>query len=125
MHAKSLQSCPALCDPVDCSPPESMGLSRPEHWSGFPCLSPPNLGILHDNKKSHIQKKLASFFSLFYSSSRCLCCEYRSPQDRGAQPRSFAPLLGHLARLEASSVVITGSREERPWHPVGRGQGCC
>ena len=23
MHAKSLQSCPALCDPMDCSPPGS------------------------------------------------------------------------------------------------------
>ena len=23
MHAKSLQSCPTLCDPVDCSPPGS------------------------------------------------------------------------------------------------------
>ena len=25
MHAKSLQSCPTLCDPVDCSPPGSSG----------------------------------------------------------------------------------------------------
>ena len=63
--------------------PLSMGLSRPEHWSGFPCLSPHKLGILHDNKKSHIQKKLASFFSLFYSSSRCLCCKYRVPRTEG------------------------------------------
>ena len=23
MHAKSLQSCPTLCDPLDCSPPGS------------------------------------------------------------------------------------------------------
>ena len=23
MHAKSLQSCPTLCDPMDCSPPGS------------------------------------------------------------------------------------------------------
>ena len=50
MCAKSLQSCPTLCDPVDCSPPDSsvMGFSRQEYWSGFPCPPPgdlPNTGI--------------------------------------------------------------------------------
>ena len=36
--AKSLQSCPTLCDPVDGSPPgsPSLGFSRQEHWSGLP-----------------------------------------------------------------------------------------
>ena len=40
--AKSLQSCPALCDPMDCSPPGSLfvGFSRQEYWSGLP-LPPP------------------------------------------------------------------------------------
>ena len=44
MHAKSLQSCPTLCDPMDCSPPAplSMGFSRQEYWSRLPC-SPPGL----------------------------------------------------------------------------------
>ena len=39
MHAKSLQSCPTLCDPVDCRSPGSlfMGFSRQEYWSGLPC----------------------------------------------------------------------------------------
>ena len=50
MHAKSLQSCPTLCDPMDCSPPAplSMGFSRQGYWSGLPYLSPgdlPNPGI--------------------------------------------------------------------------------
>ena len=33
--AKSLQSCPTLCDPRDGSPPGSpaLGFSRQEHWS--------------------------------------------------------------------------------------------
>ena len=33
--AKSLQSCPTLCDPIDGSPPgsPSLGFSRQEHWS--------------------------------------------------------------------------------------------
>ena len=40
--AKSLQSCPTLCDPIDGSPPgfPSLGFSRQEHWSGFPFPSP-------------------------------------------------------------------------------------
>ena len=39
--AKSLQSCPTLCVPIDSSPPGSLslGFSRQEHWSGLP--SPP------------------------------------------------------------------------------------
>ena len=49
--AKSLQSCPTLCDPIDGSPPAaplSLGFSRQEHWSGLPFPSPgdlPDLGI--------------------------------------------------------------------------------
>ena len=37
--AKSFQSCPTLCDPIDGSPP-SLGFSRQEHWSGLPFPSP-------------------------------------------------------------------------------------
>ena len=35
------QSCPTLCDPVDCPP--SMGFSRQEYWSGLPFPSPGDL----------------------------------------------------------------------------------
>ena len=40
--AKSLQSCPTLCNPIDGSPPgsRSLGFSRREHWSGLPFPSP-------------------------------------------------------------------------------------
>ena len=46
--AKSLQSCPTLCDPIDGSPPgsPSLGFSRQEHWSGLPIPSP-----MHDSEK--------------------------------------------------------------------------
>ena len=39
------QSCPTLCDPMDCSPPGSSvhGLSRQEYWSGLPFPSPGDL----------------------------------------------------------------------------------
>ena len=37
MRAKSLQLCPTLCDPIDCSPPGSS--VHEEYWSGLPCHS--------------------------------------------------------------------------------------
>ena len=40
--AKSLQSCPTLCDPTDRSP-LSLGFSRQEHWSRLPSPSALNL----------------------------------------------------------------------------------
>jgi len=48
MCAKSLQSCPALCNPMDCvyvthQALLSMGFSRQESWSGLSFLSPENL----------------------------------------------------------------------------------
>jgi len=46
--AKSLQSCPTLCDPIDGCPPGplSLGFSRQEHWSGLPFPSP-----MHESEK--------------------------------------------------------------------------
>ena len=39
------QSCPALCDPMDCShqDPLSMAFSRQEYWSGLPFTTPGHL----------------------------------------------------------------------------------
>uniref|UniRef100_A0AC11DH67 Uncharacterized protein n=2 Tax=Ovis aries TaxID=9940 RepID=A0AC11DH67_SHEEP len=46
--AKSLQSCPTLCDPIDGSPPgpPSLGFSKQEHWSGLPFPS-----AMHESEK--------------------------------------------------------------------------
>ena len=40
--AKSLQSRPTLCDPIEAAhqAPPSLGFSRQEHWSGLPFPSP-------------------------------------------------------------------------------------
>ena len=38
--AKSLQSCPTLCDPIDGWAPPSPGFSRQGHWGGLPFPSP-------------------------------------------------------------------------------------
>ena len=48
--AKSLQSCPTLCDPKTAAhqAPPSLGFSRQEYWSGLPFPSPgdrPDPGI--------------------------------------------------------------------------------
>ena len=45
VYAKSLQSCPALCDPMDVAheAPLSMEFSREEYWSGLPFPSPGDL----------------------------------------------------------------------------------
>ena len=45
MCAKSLQSCPTLCDATDCGPSgsSSMGFSRHKYWSGLPCPPPMKL----------------------------------------------------------------------------------
>ena len=57
MHAKSLQSCPALHDAMGHQPPLSMGFSRQEYWSGLSCpfpgdlpdpgIEPGSLSLLH------------------------------------------------------------------------------
>ena len=59
MHAKSLQSCPTLCNLMDCSLPDSlsMGFSKQEYWSQLPCPSPEALRILDSN--SHLSASLA------------------------------------------------------------------
>ena len=46
--AKSLESCPTLCDPTAGShqAPLSLGFSRLEHWSGLPFPSP-----MHESEK--------------------------------------------------------------------------
>ena len=40
VHAKLLQSCPTLYDPVNCQLLCGRGFSRQEYWSGLPCRPP-------------------------------------------------------------------------------------
>ena len=46
--AKSLQSCPTLCNPIDSSPPGSAipGILQARYWSGLPFPSP-----MHESEK--------------------------------------------------------------------------
>ena len=66
MHAKLLQSCPILCDPVVCNLPDSSvhGFSRQEYWSGLLCPPPGDLPNPRIEPKSHMSPALAGgFFS--------------------------------------------------------------
>jgi len=47
VHAKLLQSCRTICNPMNCSPVARLlcpwGFSRQEYWSGLPCSPPGHL----------------------------------------------------------------------------------
>ena len=62
--AKSLQSCPTLCDPVDHSPSGSTvhGFSRQEYWSGLPLPPPGDLPDPGIEPKSLMSPALAGRF---------------------------------------------------------------
>ena len=55
--AKSLQSCPTLCDPIDGSPPGSPvpGILQAKHWSGLPFPSP-----VHESEKWNWSRSVVS-----------------------------------------------------------------
>ena len=62
--AKSLQSCPTLCDPIDGSPPgsPSPGFSRQEHWSVLPSPSPMLDINQHNSVKQPSFNQIIKFF---------------------------------------------------------------
>ena len=64
VHAKSLQSRPALCDHMTVAlwTPLSLGFSRQEYWSGLPCPSPGDLPDPGMEPKSLMSPALASEF---------------------------------------------------------------
>ena len=55
--AKSLQSCPPLCDPTDAAhqAPPALGFSRQGHWSGLPFPSP-----MHESEKGKWSRSVVS-----------------------------------------------------------------
>ena len=71
LHAQPLQSCLALCDPMNCSPPQaplSMGFSRQEYWRGLPCPPPgdlPSPGIKPGSPELPVDSLLLSHWVIF------------------------------------------------------------
>ena len=54
-ESEGVQSCPSLCNPMDCSLPPSMGFSRQEYWSWLPLPSPAVSSLRCLNKSSKVQ----------------------------------------------------------------------
>ena len=95
--AKSLQSCPTLCDPRDKAPP-SLGFSRQEHWSGLPFPS-----SMHESEKWKWSRSVVS---------DCF--------PKGLERKSFTVLLV-LPSLLISSVICWLFRSmfwRREWQPT-------
>ena len=72
------QSCPALCDPMDCSlsVPLSMEFSRQEYWSGLPFPTPGDLPDPEIKPASLASPALASKFfttSATQEAQMCVC----------------------------------------------------
>ena len=94
--AKLLQSCPTLCDPMDCSQPGSSvhGFPRQEYWSGLPFPSPgdlPDPGI--------------------ESTSPAWAGDFSSPEPRG-KPRSLVVIAVQLlSRVRLFVTPWTAARQ--------------
>ena len=70
LHVKLFQSCPTLCDPMDCSPSLSMGFPRQEYWSGLPFPPPGDLPDTGIELMSFVSYALAGKFFTKSSSGK-------------------------------------------------------
>ena len=83
MPATLLQSCPTLCNPVDCThqAPLSMRFSRQEYWSGLPCSPPGDLPHPGIEPRSLMSPALASkFFTTSIHFTHCLILKKKYSQ---------------------------------------------
>ena len=65
VHAKSLQPCATLCNPMESSL-LPVGFSKQEYWSGLPCPSPGDLPDPGLEPVSHIYLQMFFLMKLFY-----------------------------------------------------------
>ena len=72
------QSCPTLCDSMDCGPPVSCvhGFSRQEYWNGLPFPSP---GYLWPRDQTWVSCIAGRFFAIWATREAQLICIY--PKD--------------------------------------------
>ena len=59
------QLCPALCDPMDCSPPASsiQGILLQEYWTELPCPSPGSFQPRDQTQVSSISGRLFTIWA--------------------------------------------------------------
>ena len=84
--AKSLQSCPTLCDPTDGShqAPPPLGFSRQEHWSGLPFPS-----LMHESEKWKVKVKWLSHVRLLGTP---WTAAYQAPPSIGFSRQEYAQI---------------------------------
>ena len=104
------ESCPTLCDPMDCSPPGSSvhGIPRQEYWSGLPFLSPGDLPDPGIEPGAPTLQADCFFNQLSYEGS---------PEVESSKHTHRVVNLG----ISASSPVGKLRRAARPWPRV---RGC-
>ena len=104
------QSCPSLCDPMDCSLPAPlfMGFSRQEHWNGLPFPSPgdlPNPGI---DLRSPALRQILSCLShrgIHFSSDAQSCPTLCDPMNRSTPGRPVHHQLPEFTQTHVHRVI--------------------
>ena len=105
--AKSLQSCPTLCDRIDGSPPGSLslGFSRQEHWSGLPFPSP-----VHESEKWKWSRSVVSDCSRPHGlqPTRLLCPWDFPGKSTGVGATAFSESVHGVVDLMRAVSVVPG-----------------
>ena len=120
--AKSLQSCPTLCNPIDGSPPGSPvpGILQQEHWSGLPF--PPSR---HESEKWKWSRSVVSDSSRPHGlQPTSLLCPWDFPG------KSTGVGCHHLLQESPTAlsiftflvVILFFARELFQFHRTGKGQ---
>ena len=112
------QSCPTLCDPMDCSPPGSSvhGICKREYWGGLPFPPPgdlPNPGIESESLES---PALAGSGSLPPPPGRCQL-HPSNPDNPGLLNVPGGPLLQSSLEAEGTEREISANRTPGPKSP--------
>ena len=105
--AKSLQSCPTPCDPIDGSPPGSpfLGFSRQKHWSGLPFPSP-----MHESEKWKWSRSVVSNSSQPHGA-------YQAPPSMGFSRQEYrggVPLLSLGTKMKTCYINRLNYIQEGP-----------
>ena len=118
--AQSLQLCPTLCNPTDCSPPGSSvhGIPRQESWSGLSCPPPGDLLDPGIEPTSLMAPALAGGF--FTTSAASQVTEEQSPLSPHFWPQMH-PDFGRLFRKQCHDF----GRGRRPRKHVLRNLPTC
>ena len=94
VHDKLIQSCPTLCNPVDCSPPgSSIRFSRQTSWRGLQSLPPGDLLTQGSNPHLMSPAMAGEFFTNSATWEAPECFYMQTKDTSNANWVKFKPLL--------------------------------